>query len=643
MNAEPLMLGAQSSTVVMSDLNSNHSNNYENMDNMVMLDSESGNPLTTMHTLNHIVLRKDSELSPLMTEAKSYSPISFNSPISESSKSPQSFRISTARDTREDPQVKPEVKEVRVRVSIKRILAVDLVQRILAVDLVQQSFISEFFLEASWVDSKLGLKYKPDNPPKVDYEQSKFKVGAMYMEGDETKTKYFTPRLQFRNLIEYKREPEEWVAIYPGNDAKAQDAVVCYRLQGIATFQEKMELELFPVDSQDLSMELISGYESQTSKPQEAAAVSTQSSQASNSHRISAVIRRRWGYWGWNVVLPLYLITAVSSACFAVPQNEIGDRTSITLTMMLTTVAYKYLIAGNLPTISYLTLVDIYLLICLLIQVCFVLITVVNGIRWNDKQKKEQKKEDYEWDPWITFVTFMLGWSLFHLSMYFWAKWRMNRRLQQLSASNKYLWISGFDTELEGSKLAGQMKEDYQQALAYLQKQDQDKWGGLPAMNETRPIWVAKMTGREAIDAYNKLEGEKKRMFEVYKTSCVQKKFLICTFVTESLAQAFQTVILEYIEHRRKVDSPKTQSPDAGIRRAVSVFPRTLHRLRSRQKTQVEPLGEDFQSGQRVQPPSLKFLERSNESDPNKLPPCVIETLKREYSYLAHKSADGRT
>eukprot|EP00808_Paulinella_micropora_P019040 g42234.t1 len=69
----------------------------------------------------------------------------------------------------------------------------------------QQCFISEFFLEASWVDSKLGLKYKPDNSPKVDYEQSKFKVGAMYMEGDETKTKFVCDGSAARRYLCYWR------------------------------------------------------------------------------------------------------------------------------------------------------------------------------------------------------------------------------------------------------------------------------------------------------------------------------------------------------------------------------------------------------------------------------------------------------
>merc|ERR1719433_1520327 len=74
-----------------------------------------------------------------------------------------------------------------------------------------------------------------------------------------------------------------------------------------------------------------------------------------------------------SIALMIFIISFMSLSAFAIPvvyeteDNDtqgdgIVDRLSITLTMMLTSVAFRFLVADSLPKISYYTFLDKYLM-----------------------------------------------------------------------------------------------------------------------------------------------------------------------------------------------------------------------------------------------------------------------------------------
>lgn len=73
---------------------------------------------------------------------------------------------------------------------------------------------------------------------------------------------------------------------------------------------------------------------------------------------ISMRVDRRLGFWTWNVAVPLYLLTVCAIGSWAVPADDIGDRAAITLTVMLTIVAVKFMLGDRIPAINYLTVLD---------------------------------------------------------------------------------------------------------------------------------------------------------------------------------------------------------------------------------------------------------------------------------------------
>lgn len=88
-------------------------------------------------------------------------------------------------------------------------------------------------------------------------------------------------------------------------------------------------------------------------------------------------VTRHCSYWVLNVIMPMAIITCATFASYIVPPTDLADRCSVTLTMLLAQVAYKYLVGEKLPNLGYATLIDFYVLLCfvitfvILVQQCF--------------------------------------------------------------------------------------------------------------------------------------------------------------------------------------------------------------------------------------------------------------------------------
>ena len=80
---------------------------------------------------------------------------------------------------------------------------------------------------------------------------------------------------------------------------------------------------------------------------------------------ITAMVARRQGYYIFNVVLPLGSLQLLAAFQFLLPGSYIRvvDRIAFSSTLLLTSAAYKLFVSSSLPDISYLTLIDRYVLL----------------------------------------------------------------------------------------------------------------------------------------------------------------------------------------------------------------------------------------------------------------------------------------
>jgi len=62
----------------------------------------------------------------------------------------------------------------------------------------------------------------------------------------------------------------------------------------------------------------------------------------------------------WNLVLSLTCILALSFTAFGLAIDELADRESIVMTMLLATMTFKFVLSDHLPSVPYLTVMDTY-------------------------------------------------------------------------------------------------------------------------------------------------------------------------------------------------------------------------------------------------------------------------------------------
>jgi len=70
---------------------------------------------------------------------------------------------------------------------------------------------------------------------------------------------------------------------------------------------------------------------------------------------------RKSEYYTLNVMGVMACICMLSFVAFAIDAEDLADRASVVLTLLLTAVAFKLVVADALPKISYVTVLDIYM------------------------------------------------------------------------------------------------------------------------------------------------------------------------------------------------------------------------------------------------------------------------------------------
>ncbi|CAF1501414.1 unnamed protein product, partial [Rotaria sordida] len=78
---------------------------------------------------------------------------------------------------------------------------------------------------------------------------------------------------------------------------------------------------------------------------------------------------RRSNYFYWNGYCLILLITLLSFCIFAISPHLTGNRIQISCTLLLTSITFRWVVNRSLPTISYLTSMDIYAILCIFILI----------------------------------------------------------------------------------------------------------------------------------------------------------------------------------------------------------------------------------------------------------------------------------
>jgi len=81
-------------------------------------------------------------------------------------------------------------------------------------------------------------------------------------------------------------------------------------------------------------------------------------------YRIEILVSRRSGFYIWKVMAIEAMMVIMSWVIFRLDPGELGNRLAVSITLLLATVAFNLVVSDITPRVSYLTLLDWFLLGC---------------------------------------------------------------------------------------------------------------------------------------------------------------------------------------------------------------------------------------------------------------------------------------
>ncbi|NIP31762.1 MAG: hypothetical protein GTO02_19835, partial [Candidatus Dadabacteria bacterium] len=247
----------------------------------------------------------------------------------------------------------PEGQKIPVNIGVA-VIDVD------TIDGSNQSFVANFSVSAQWEDPRLA----------TDTDV----VRIMNL------NKVWSPTLQILNQ-------QKLFKTFPDKAEVSPDGTVTYRQRYWGTLSNAMNLKTFPLDNHNLQIKIISignnANDIQFSISDERTGMAEQltvtdwnvkgwDAYAANIDLgrtlptppgvvFELQVQRLVGFYIIKVLIPLMLIVFMSLVVLFIDPAQMGPRFSISITAILTLIAYRFLLGNLLPKISYLTYMDYFL------------------------------------------------------------------------------------------------------------------------------------------------------------------------------------------------------------------------------------------------------------------------------------------
>jgi len=288
-----------------------------------------------------------------------------------------------------------------------------------------QTFFADFYLALEWVDSRLtyeGLQLTRVDGSIIVADPYECDVQPGWMTQE---SRIWNPSLEFQGLRGDSSVRGERLLIY-------SDGTVNYEMRLSGTFKARFDFQNFPFDRQRIPLTVLpySEVDEVVLRPFEEyfEGLDTASLMASadqldvsgwNITQISVeATETEFGseaYSQFNYVidveristsmlmsfiLPVMLITVLASAPFWVAFDNVDTRTSLSVTALLTLVAFNLVLRDRLPDLPYATLADIVNSISLLYTIAAVIIVVL--LHFAERWRPEM--EESVVDTWVRTV-----------------------------------------------------------------------------------------------------------------------------------------------------------------------------------------------------------------------------------------------
>ena len=101
--------------------------------------------------------------------------------------------------------------------------------------------------------------------------------------------------------------------------------------------------------------------------------------------QINFYVERNYNYFLTKILFPIFLILIISWSVFWIRPNLIEPRLTVSIVCLLSLIAYNFVVDDDLPKLSYLTVMDIMILLSYFFSTLPTLITILNHVQKNDE------------------------------------------------------------------------------------------------------------------------------------------------------------------------------------------------------------------------------------------------------------------
>ncbi|HMQ69211.1 MAG TPA: hypothetical protein PKA90_09360 [Ignavibacteria bacterium] len=271
-----------------------------------------------------------------------------------------------------------------------------IINNIFKVDAARQIITADVVITARW------------NDPRLKHDASSNII--------VTEDKIWDPFLTFSNRLNTSKS-------FPENFTILNDGTVLYLQRIYGDFTQKFLLEDFPFDEQSFQIRIIditlnpedvllepdtiiqsgisnnlelSDWTIKNWSFEEAPFVIMNGQSERSSLRFLINAKRESGYYLLIFMIPLILIILMSLMAFWLPANLSASQITVGTTSMLTLIAYRFIVTSELPKISYMTRMDVFILGSSILIFLTLLESVLTSTLANKGQIELAQKLDFK-------------------------------------------------------------------------------------------------------------------------------------------------------------------------------------------------------------------------------------------------------
>ncbi|CAE8619051.1 unnamed protein product [Polarella glacialis] len=193
---------------------------------------------------------------------------------------------------------------------------------------------------------------------------------------EEICAKVKMPNVSIFNQVSAEKYDVQSIRVYGGHNGKS---ALLWNQAWIVTCKDHFDLHHFPFDIQALSIEFrqndpkswdlfdlrvrfVQFHKIALEMPEWQMLEPTVIKEGNKATSVELHVRRFYWYYIQNVVVSLLLLSSVSLVILTMKWTDLGSRVSTCLTLILSSIAYKFILSATLPKVPYNTIIDYYVL-----------------------------------------------------------------------------------------------------------------------------------------------------------------------------------------------------------------------------------------------------------------------------------------